>query len=96
MQILQHSAPFSYSLLPSVPLLTAPIPSLQLTAPRIAGLLPSSTLRKVEVMIDKPLTFAELLRQLGPIRTLAEIDAEINAVIETRFAVRQAIRQAVQ
>jgi hypothetical protein len=35
------------------------------------------------------------MRQLGPIRTLDEIDSEINAMIESRFMARQAVRNGV-
>ena len=90
MQIVTRSAPFSYSaysLLPSVPLLTAPPPPKLLAAPRIAGLLParvsshSDSHGEVEAIVEIPLTRGELIRQLGPIRSRAEMNAEITALI---------------
>jgi hypothetical protein len=95
MRILQHSASFSYSLPPDVPLLTAPIPPLQLPAPTIAGLLPMSLPRRVEVFFDQPRTANDMFRLLGPIRTLDEMDAEIAVMIDQRLTARRAIREMV-
>jgi hypothetical protein len=88
MRILHQSALISHSLFPPVPLLAAPTPPLQLSAPRFAGLLPFSTPRQVEIVIEEPITFDDLMRQLGPIRTHEEFDAEIAAIINNRMAYR--------
>jgi hypothetical protein len=76
MQIVSQSAILSYSLFPAQPLLNAPPPRKALPAPRIAGLL-TATSPQVEVIIEKPPTLNELLRQLGPIRSREAMNAEI-------------------
>jgi hypothetical protein len=88
MHIVSQYAAVSHTLL-----LAAPKQPPLLVAPQIAGLLPSSTLRKVEVVIEQPMTFEELLRQLGPIRTREELNAELVAIIERRQAIRREILQ---
>jgi hypothetical protein len=78
MQIVSQSASLSHSLLPSLPLLSAPPPRKQLCAPRIAGLLPArTTAAQVEIISVKPPSRDELIRQLGPIRSREEMNAEI-------------------
>ncbi len=78
MQIVSQSASLSYSLLPSWPLLSAPLPRKQLCAPHIAGLLPARTATpQVEIITSKPPSREELIRQLGPIRSRVEMNAEI-------------------
>jgi hypothetical protein len=98
MPILPHSTSFSLPLVPlsyPFPLLAAPPPRLCLPAPRIAGLLPATiptrtqaTRVQIEVVREEvPATFEELLAQIGPIRTIEELDAEIvNAVLACRQA----------
>jgi hypothetical protein len=66
-----------------------------LPAPRIAGLLPATiptraqaTRVKVEVVREEvPATFEELMAQIGPIRSIEEMDAEI---VDMIVAFRQA------
>src|SRR5438105_4504864 len=78
MQIVSQSASLSHSLLPPLPLLSAPPPRKQLCAPRIAGLLPAqTTARQVGIISVKPPSREELIRQLGPIRSREEMNAEI-------------------
>lgn len=78
MQIVHQSAIASYSLFPSLPLLTAPPPRKQLCAPRIAGLLPARTAApQIEIITKKPPSHEDLIRQLGPIRSREEMNAEI-------------------
>ena len=92
MQIVLQSAPFLYSLSPSVPLLPAPPPRKLLAAPPIAGLLPARVSAPAEIVVEFPLTREEVLRQLGPIRSRAEMNAEIAALMATpytRFAVTE-------
>ncbi len=95
MHIVSRSATFSHSLSPSllpVPLLTAPPAPKLLAAPHIAGLLPARVPSSAEIIVELPLTREELLRQLGPIRSRAEMNAEIAAVIVApypRFAVME-------
>jgi len=77
MQIVTRSARFSYSLPPSIPLLAAPPAPKLLAAPHIAGLLPARVPSNVEIVVELPLTRAELLHLLGPVRSREEMNAEI-------------------
>jgi hypothetical protein len=91
MPILPYSTPYSLASLSfPFPLLAAPPPRLCLPAPRIAGLLPATIPTRVKVEIvheDIPTTFEELMAQIGPIRTIEELDAEI---VDAILACRQA------
>lgn len=86
MQIVSQSALYSYSLLPPVPLLTAPPPPKLLCAPHIAGLLPARVPSPAEIVLELPPTREELLRQLGPVRSRAEMNAEIAALMMAPYA----------
>ena len=77
MQIVPQSAPISLTSIPAMLLLTAPPPPKLLVAPRIAGLLPATVAPQVEIIFNQPLSLEALLHQLGPIRSLEEMDAEI-------------------
>src|SRR5450631_3709488 len=89
MQIVPQSALFSPSVIPLQPpyLLAAPPIRLALPAPHIAGLLPALTpLRfsgwQVERINDRAKSIEEILREIGPIRSKAEMDAEIDEIVE--------------
>jgi hypothetical protein len=88
MQIVPQSASLSYfQIQPRKNLLAAPPARLMLPAPRIAGLLPatiqgSSATPRVEVICNKPRSLEEVLREIGPLRTLEEVDAEINGMLQ--------------
>jgi hypothetical protein len=77
MQIVSQSATFSHSPLPAVLMLPAPPQYKLLPAPRIAGLLPAPTTPQIEVIIDKPLTFEDIMREIAQFRSLEDMNAEI-------------------
>lgn len=104
MQIVQQSAPVSYAffperLLPAPPqrlLLAAPSVPKLLPAPKIAGLLTAGTPppRQQKIRVDRLVKLDEaFLRELGPIRSKAEMDAEIMEMIR-EFEAEQRIRRA--
>ena len=79
MHIVSQSASFSYSLFPPFPLLSAPPKRDLLTTPKIAGLLLAKTgSPKIEVIFTP--SRAELLKQIGPIRSREEMDAELEEI----------------
>ncbi|MEP7284377.1 MAG: hypothetical protein ABI947_01255 [Chloroflexota bacterium] len=78
MYIVPQCPTFLYSFFPPFPLLAAPPVLKCLPAPRIAGLLAAPVEAKpVEVIIEQEPTFEEILQQLGPLRSIEEMDAEI-------------------
>lgn len=96
MQILTQFASVSYSLNPPRPahlLLPAPRPMPRLAAPQRAGLLPATTPRAVEIVVERRPTPADLRHQLGPIRTRAEMDAEIADMLDEAMTVLRGMRE---
>jgi hypothetical protein len=87
MRIVPQIASFSYSYLSfsSIPLLPAPPERKLLPAPQLAGLLCAPY--AAEIIIEKPLSFDELLSQIAPIRSLEEMNAEIASM--ARDAIEQ-------
>ncbi|MEP7284852.1 MAG: hypothetical protein ABI947_03685 [Chloroflexota bacterium] len=83
MNIVPQCPTFLYSFFPPFPLLAAPPVLKCLPAPRIAGLLSAPVkAAPVEVIIDREPTFDEILKQLGPLRSIEEMDAEIAASVD--------------
>ncbi|MEP7287020.1 MAG: hypothetical protein ABI947_14790 [Chloroflexota bacterium] len=82
-----HSVPqcptFLHSFFLPFPLLAAPPILKCLPAPRIAGLLAAPVeASRVEVIVDRPLTVEEILQEMGPIRSLDEMNAEIAVIVD--------------
>jgi hypothetical protein len=73
MRIVQQSAPISHSLVPPVPLLTAP---------KTAGLIAASTPRQPEIISKPKLQIETIWAFMATFRTREQLDAEIAGIAE--------------